>query len=169
MELLKKVFKSTFFVIALFCIIGVVVAQAQFAFFGHPLKGKPAPDFTLDTLNGSQNLAQVRQGQKAILFFWATWCPHCREQLQELDSRKGEFKSKNIEIVLVDLAESEQLVRQYMKKENIRFNVFLDRNSTVTEQYGVYGVPTYFFVDEQGVVQTVEHFLPEDYEKFFKS
>ena len=60
-------------------------AKAQFFMMENKLVGKAVPDFTLKTTNGSeQNLAKFREGKKTIVFFWATWCPHCRESLAEM-------------------------------------------------------------------------------------
>ena len=43
--------------------------------------GTVASDFTLPTLNsGSVNMTELRGGRPAMIFFWATWCPPCREE-----------------------------------------------------------------------------------------
>ena len=62
------------------------LARGQFLFFQNPNVGKAAPDFTLATLDGDEvNMTQYREGKRAIIFFWATWCPHCRVALKELN------------------------------------------------------------------------------------
>jgi len=48
-------------------------------------------------------------------------------------------------------------------EEGIPFNVFLDQDSAVAEEYQIIGVPTFFFVNPEGTVMAVEHFLPDDY------
>ena len=65
-------------------------AMGDGSFMTQTLIGKPAPDFTLDTLSAKQvNMTSYRSGKKAIIFFWATWCPHCRVQLKELNARRA--------------------------------------------------------------------------------
>jgi hypothetical protein len=71
---------------------------------------------------------------------------------------------KGIKIVLVDIGETEAVVQQYVQKNNIHMPIFLDTDSSVAESYGLVGVPTFYFVDEKGVVRDVQHSLPEDYE-----
>ena len=132
------------------------------------LKGKPAPDFTLNTSAGEKSsLSAVRQQKRAIIFFWATWCPHCRAELRSLNTRLNELQSQGIEIILVDLAESHSQVENYLKQNNIAVKSFLDEDNAVAEEYGIIGVPTLFFVGADGVVRAVENELPENIEKAF--
>ena len=79
-----------------------------------------------------------------------------------------EFKSKNVEMVLVDVEEDVKKVESHIKRHKIVFDVLLDQNSAVSEEYGIIGFPTFVFVDKKGVVKDVQHELPEDYEELFK-
>lgn len=143
-------------------------AGAQFFFFEEDITGEQAPDFTLETLeDGKVNFTKFRDGQQAIIFFWATWCPHCRAQLKGLTRDKQDFADKGIKLVLVDLGESEKIVRKYIKKNKITFTIFLDKESELSDPYGIIGLPTFYFVNEEGVVTAVEHVLPDDYEELF--
>lgn len=157
-------------IIVLSCLILAAVgpskAWGQFFFFENPLVGEQAPDFTLNTVNGKDvNLTKFRDGNAAIVFFWATWCPHCRVQLKELNGEGPEMEKRGIKIVLVDLEEGAEQVRSYLEKHEIQFNVFLDSDAAVSQKYGIVGVPTYFFIDKSGIVQAVEHEIPENYEE----
>lgn len=139
------------------------IANAQFFVFENPLKGKAAPDFTLETLNsGKVKFSEFRGGQGAIVFFWATWCPHCRTQLEQLNKSQEQLKSQGIKVVLVDLGESSDVVRKFMEKKGISMEVFLDLDSKLADEYGIVGVPTFFFINKDGTVQSVEHQLPKD-------
>ena len=133
------------------------------------LVGKPAPDFTLDTLQEKKvDMTQYRAGHDAIIFFWATWCPHCREQIKELNAHAADIAQKGIKILLVDIGEEEGLVRAHAERHQIKMDVFLDRDSSVSETYRIIGVPTFYFVDKKGIIKDVDHALPEHYEELFK-
>jgi len=154
-------------VMVFFCSTALSQAAGQYFFFENPLLGKPAPEFKLDTVKGrNESLTAFRDGKPAVIFFWATWCPHCREQLRGLNKEVEVFKEKEIKIALVDLGETAKQVQSYIDKNKIDMDVFLDKDSAIAEKYGVVGVPTFIFVDENGVVQGVEHFLPDDYENY---
>ena len=153
-----------------FTIENVTLASGQFPFFGNPLVGEKAPDFTLTSVSGkSASLSQLRGGKPCIIFFWATWCPHCREQLKHLKSVVGELQQKGYQLLLVDLQEDAGAVKAFLDRQQLPFDVLLDADAGVAEQYGVIGVPSFYFVDASGIIQGVEHVLPEDYESFFSA
>lgn len=132
------------------------------------LVGKPAPDFTLSTTKADKvNFTQYRGGQNAIIFFWATWCPHCQEQLRELNEKSAQFAAGNVKLAIVDLSESKKQVEKYLKKNKIDLEVFLDKEGVLEADYQIIGVPTLYFVNKEGKVTAVRHDLPEDYQIFF--
>jgi thiol-disulfide isomerase/thioredoxin len=106
--------------------------------------------------------------KKAILFFWATWCPHCRRELQELYQKREELAKKNVQLAVVNLGEGVKEVTRYLEKQKMQdLELILDKKETYAEEYGVIGLPTYFFVDEKGIIRDMQHGLPDDLEKSF--
>jgi peroxiredoxin len=152
-------------------VLGSSHAMGQFFMFENPLVGEKAPEFSLKNLDGKMvDLRSFRHSQNTMVFFWATWCPHCREQLDGLTKGLGqEMQKKEIKILLVDVEESAEEARAYIKKYNVPFDVVLDESGDVSQKYNVVGVPSFFFVDKEGVVRAVEHSLPEKYEEVFNS
>lgn len=156
-----------------FVLAGVIVwaastAQAQLLMMKNPNIGKPVPEFKLKTLSGTETALSVyREGKRAIVFFWATWCPHCRAALKELNRDREAIMQKGIKLVMVDVGESAREVKAYTDKNKIGLEVFLDENEEVSGEYGIIGVPTFFFVGEDGVVKDVQHHMPDDYETIF--
>ena len=143
-------------------------AMGQFFFMENEAIGKPVADFTLPTVGGTaMNFAQFRGNNKAIIFFWATWCPHCRRELGVLNQKKEELAQKGIKIALVDIGEDAAAVKQYLQKNKVDMTVFLDKETSVAESYNLVGVPTFLFVDTQGIVRGLEYSLPDDYEAIF--
>lgn len=144
-------------------------AQGQFAFDENPLLNKQAPDFTLKTLTGeSMSLSQFRSNEPTIIFFWATWCPHCREELKTLGKNAAAIQKTGIKILLVDIEESARQVKAFIDKYSVPFTVFLDEKSEVAEQYSLIGVPTLFLIDKDGVIIAMEHELPVNYIEMLK-
>ncbi len=150
-------------VVLMFCFAPLSV-QGQFVFDENPLIGKQAQDFTLNTTSGQTiSLNEYRQNAPAIVFFWATWCPHCRDELRTLAKESEHFAKSGIKIVLVNVEESPRLVKSFMEKINLPYPVFLDEKSEISEQYGIIGLPTLFFVDKNGVIAGMEHGLPDNF------
>lgn len=156
-------------VVLLSVVFQPLYASGQLFVEGNPLVGKKAPEFTLATTNGGvKNFTESRSGKNAIVFFWATWCPHCRKQLGTLKEQKNQIEEKGIQIVLVDVGETKEKVKAFIENQQIPFDVFLDEESTLSEAYSVIGVPSFFFVDKNGVVRQMEFALPENYAEIFK-
>jgi len=160
MKLLLKVFILT----AAFIVI--IKSCSPFLGVDNPLGGRLAPDFTLETINGHEvNMTQYRGGQPAMIFFWATWCPHCRNQLKELTYNRQAIEASGIKIILVDVGESLRKVSEYVNVNNISLDVFLDESAEIANNYEIVGVPTFFLINREGIIIDVKHILPDDYQK----
>lgn len=61
-----------------------------------------------------------------------------------------EFKRDDFTILAVDVQESQAVIKDYVKKENIRFPVLLDRDGNVARQYGVRFQPDHFLINKKG-------------------
>jgi peroxiredoxin len=156
---------GAYFLVMVFILSGAGCAGAQES----PLMGKKAPDFTLERLSGkSASLSELIKDKKAILFFFATWCPHCRSQLKEIAARKADFDKDGIVVALVDIGEPKNKVAEFLKTHGMDNDVFLDSQSFVSETYQVLGVPTLVFIGSDGRVRLVEYGLPDDYQQILK-
>lgn len=134
-----------------------------------PLIGKVFQDFTLDRMSGTKaTLSQLIKGKKALVFFFATWCPHCSEQIQALSARKAEIAAQGIVVNLVDIGEPKAKVAGFLKTHGIDNDVFLDQDTAVAEKYAVVGVPMVFFIGADGIVRGMEYGLPDNYQEILK-
>lgn len=135
----------------------------------HPLAGKKAAEGVLkDSEGGTQMLRTIIQDKKAILFFWTTWCPHCRSQIREFSGRKDEMAKENIKVVLIDIGEKPTKVLSFMKTQAVDMPVFFDTDGAVSEAYMVLGIPTMVFVGADGVIRDVVNGFPDDYKDLLK-
>ncbi len=115
---------------------------------------KPAPDFTLPTLDGRTiSLADYR-GKKVVLSFWASWCGPCRLELPVLRSfyEKTHKPGADYDLLAISLDEDRGAAEAAMNVLKLPFPVLLDTGQTTPGAYGVYGIPTLFVIDERGRV-----------------
>ena len=134
------------------------------------LVGEPASDFKLRTYMGDLvSLSGTRQDNKAILFFWATWCPHCRTALDELQELEETIKGKGIKLYLIAMGEDAKIIGRYAKRNNLSMDVLLDEDAGVAGQYDVIGVPTFVFIDTNGLIADIRHDLPLSLDDVFVS
>jgi peroxiredoxin len=133
-----------------------------------PMIGKTAPDVVLSKTDGkSAGVMASRQGKKAILVFWATWCPHCYEELGFINQNFAAIEQKGIKIILLDEEETAENVRKYFDQRQMKLVSFLDEDGYLQGAYHLIGVPTMMFVDEKGVIRSMTHVFPSDYGNYF--
>ena len=135
-----------------------------------PLIGKPAPAFSLVTLESDASFSpQQMMGKVWMLNVWATWCVACREEHPILVA----FAEKN-QIPIVGLSYKEiqpqdpaakqsdeiklQVARErsavWLKRHGNPYTTsVMDLDGRVGIQYGVYGVPETYVIDQQGVIR----------------
>jgi peroxiredoxin len=150
-------------------IVSQAIAMGDVGFVQDTLVGKQAADFTLTTVKGEKfNFEQYRGGKKAIILFWTTWCPHCREALKHLDAKRKAIEAKGIAVVFVSVGESKRAVESYLLTHQYDFDVVLDQEQSLDEPYQIIGVPSLIYVGANGVIQSVEHSFSEQFEENFK-
>jgi thiol-disulfide isomerase/thioredoxin len=122
-----------------------------------PLRGKPAPDFSLHDLAGKPRHLAALRGQVVMLDFWATWCGPCRAELPTVVKLATEYKRKGLVVWAVNVRESAALASGFMKRNHYPLDVLLDHDGGVTTSYGAVAIPTLVVIDRKGVVAA--HFV----------
>ena len=90
------------------------------------------------------------QGQWVFLNFWGVWCFYCRQEMPSIQKMYDLLKDKGLEVVAVNVQDSEKTARDYIRDNKHTFPVLLDTQFTVTQTYGIRGFPTTFLVDKEG-------------------
>jgi thiol-disulfide isomerase/thioredoxin len=132
------------------------------------LIGKEAPEIVLPKTDGTTaRLIASGKGKKVILVFWATWCPHCYEELNTINESAASVENKGVKIILVDIGEAQEDVKNYLDRRQIRLTCFVDVDSALLGTYRLIGVPTLVFIDEKGIIRSMTHQFPSNYEDYF--
>lgn len=114
--------------------------------------GQLAPDFELVGLDGTPVRLSEWRGRPLLVNFWATWCGPCRQEMPLLQAAAERYADQGLVVVGVDVGEPAEAVADYARGLGIQFPILLDSTQDVSDLYRVYGLPTSFFLDRQGVV-----------------
>ncbi|MBF0274138.1 MAG: TlpA family protein disulfide reductase [Nitrospinae bacterium] len=118
-------------------------------------EGKTAPEKLGETLDGKA--VSIHDYQEKLLFinFWATWCPPCKEEFQELPQLSAALEGEKIEILAVNIFSSRNDVNRFLEKYQNGTKVLFDADKSVGKNYGIHTIPTSFLVDSKGKVLKV--------------
>lgn len=111
-----------------------------------------APDFTLPLFNGGEFKLKQHLGNPIIINFFASWCIPCGEEAPMLEEAYQELSKKGVVFVGVAGQDTQTKAEEFVKKHGMTFPTGLDATGKILEAYGVYGMPTTFFIDRKGVI-----------------
>ncbi len=116
-------------------------------------KPMPAPDFSLEDLQGKMVDLRYHRGQVTLINFWATWCPNCRKESPSFEKLSTEYSAKGLVLFRIDSKESRETVENYLEKESLKVPVLLDKTGKVARLFGLWAHPTSYLIDRQGMVR----------------
>ena len=129
---------------------------------------QPAPDFSLQSLDGKTHKLSDSRGKVVLIDFWATWCPPCRMSTPALGRLHKKMAGKDFTILSVSVDDGAKAVKNYLAKEKPEYLVLMADDS-VQAAYGVRAIPTFVLVDKAGSVAKIfQGFAPDmeaDWEK----
>lgn len=88
-----------------------------------------------------------------IAYAWASWCPYCGAEIQNLSSLKQKY-GEEIDILAVNRAEPLQVAKAYTDalQNTVGVIFLLDPTDAFFKQIGGYAMPETVFIDEKGNV-----------------
>ena len=95
-----------FIPVAVAILLGTLFSFMLRHYFGPANEGRP---FTASTAavyassfpdtNGQMQTLQQWKGKIAVINFWATWCPPCREEMPELSDLQEKYKDQGVVVI----------------------------------------------------------------------
>ena len=115
-----------------------------------PLVGRPAPSFSLTSLDGATvSLVELR-GQPLVVNFWASWCLPCRAEAPLLQRAAADYAGRGVEVLGIVYQDSAENARAFMREYGQTYPGLLDPDGRTALDYGVFGIPETYFIDQRG-------------------
>ncbi len=147
-----------------FLIVLSLMLAKSILFAAQPLQTRNydlATEFKLSDLENKEFSLSSLKGKPVILFFWTTWCPFCRKELQQLNTKYAELSKDGVGVVAINVQEHADKVKKFFENHPFSYRVLLDTDAKVTEAYGILGVPTYFLINKEGRIVFNDHYFPQ--------
>jgi cytochrome c biogenesis protein CcmG/thiol:disulfide interchange protein DsbE len=116
------------------------------------LPGRPAPEFTLVTLDGDTLALAALRGKVVLLNFWASWCLACIDEHPLLVDAQRRWGPEGLQILGVVYQDTRSNAQRWFRERGGDWPNVLDAGSRVAINYGLFGVPETFFIDRRGMV-----------------
>lgn len=129
-----------------------------------PLIDKPAPNFELPRLFSDQTISnESMKGRVWLLNVWASWCVACRAEHEVI---KQISASKLVEVVGLNYKDKNADAQSWLfDLGNPYSKVAVDLDGRVGIDFGVYGVPETFLIDQKGIIRA-KHIGPVTIESY---
>lgn len=121
--------------------------------------GSGAPMFSAASLDGTQYDMNELRGSVVVLTFWSTKCYICQQEFPKMNQVVRSYDGKKV-VFLALTMENETKVEGFLRSNKIdstivpnSFGVLLQYADRDKRGYLDMGFPSYFVVDQQGVLQ----------------
>lgn len=128
-------------------------------------KGDKAPAVDASTLDGKTvSSKELKDGESLLLFFWATWCPYCIDEIPKISDAYKTLGPKGMKFLAVNpgINDSRKKIEKYVEKYQIPYPVVFDSGAKITKSFGIRGAPTYVILDKDGIVRYRGNKMPKD-------
>ncbi len=122
--------------------------------FSVPHRGDSAPSFDLPRVHGGAlSLASLR-GKPLYINFFASWCAPCNAEAPSIVELDRKYRPSGLVTLGVDEEENASKTDGFVKKYGLPFDVVLDADGTMGQNYGAIGLPVHVFIDRSGKIST---------------
>jgi cytochrome c biogenesis protein CcmG, thiol:disulfide interchange protein DsbE len=122
-----------------------------------PQVGFVAPDFRLESLEGSTIALSDLRGKVVVVNHWASWCPPCRAEMPVLSRIYAKYRDAGLVVLGVNATnqDDEASVRAFARSGQATFPIVLDREGQTGGAYNLRALPTTYIIDRAGVVSDI--------------
>lgn len=152
--------------VAFFTLVFVVIAILTGFFLARrrtvntplPAANRLAPDFVLKDYEGNDVKLSDFRGKAVLVNTWASWCPFCKQELQDFAALKREY-GDTLVIIAIDRREPPEVARQYSNALGATNDLLflLDPTDSVYQAIGGFSMPETLFIDKDGFVRDHKH------------
>jgi thiol-disulfide isomerase/thioredoxin len=93
------------------------------------------------------------RGKVALLDFWGTWCPPCRESVPILKNVQKKYAAKAFQLVSISSDDDEDVWKTFVESQHMEWAEYLDSSGEVQQAFKIESFPTFIVVDKDGVIR----------------
>ena len=113
----------------------------------------PFPNLKYKDGQDQEHILENDLGKLTIVHFWATWCGPCAFELPTLDKTQEKYKTQGLNVISIseDHSNKVQIINDFFVENAITsLPAYLDSQLNGIHATGARGLPTSYFLDENG-------------------
>jgi len=111
-----------------------------------------APDFDIALFDGGNFQLSDHRGKVIVINFFASWCVSCGKETAYIEKASREYAQQPVMFLGIAVDDTEKKAKEFLKKAGLTIPAGLDKTGKIKEAYGLYGMPTTFFIDKSGKI-----------------
>ncbi len=133
----------------------VTVTKPEFNPEGLPL----VPDVTLPSAAGGDISLSSLAGKQVVLYFWASWCPSCRENLADKQALhdwmlENEFEGVVLAVNLTDgMRETRERCDAFIAENGYTLPVVYEETGVLSSLFNISSIPVTAVIDAEGYLK----------------
>lgn len=135
-------------ILAVIVVVGIQLTRQNTG----PVRGGPAPDFTLNLYGGETFQLSEQRGRIVVVNFWGSWCAPCRDEAPYLQAAHEKYAERGVIVLGVGFRDIDSAALQFIAENNITYPNGPDTRLRITERWGITGAPETYVVDQNGEV-----------------
>lgn len=143
---------SRSFLLALLMGSSLLVAGCGGNTAGSNATKEAAPDFNITLFDGSDFRLSAQKGKVVVINFFASWCVSCGEETPFIEKTARKYPPQTVAFLAIAVDDTEKKARAFLEKAGLTIPAGLDKTGKIKDAYGLYGMPTTFFIDKNGKV-----------------
>ena len=113
--------------------------------------GDKPPGISGSDIHGELISLSRFKGNVVVLYFWRNSC--CGDKLKQLEPFYSRNKDKGLAVLAINVGDTREFVESYAKNNGVTFTLQTDERAMTAREYGVFGFPTIFILDREGIIQ----------------
>ncbi len=113
--------------------------------------GDTPPGFSGMDIKGELASLSRLKGKVVVLYFWTNSC--CGGRLKLFEPFFSKNREKGLAMVAINVGDTDETVVSYAKSNALTFTLLTDTHGMISRQYSVFGFPTIFILDRNGVIR----------------
>ena len=118
--------------------------------------GDMAPEFSIESSDGTFFKLSDFKGKVVLLDFWASWCRPCRTENPNVVRLYNKYKNQNFTVYSVSFDQQKEKWLNAIKQDQLTWPNHVSEltgwKSTPGEKYGVTSIPKTFLIDKNGII-----------------